>query len=99
MTCPHCSPPKIHDVAVVLAGPDDVRRGLCGWAGMIAGSFRFDGLGIRVTRAGKLTVTWPARRGHPWVIPIEPEIFARVEAAVLKEYAAARAKAGPRATP
>lgn len=88
--CPRCAVPAIYDLVVILAGPDDVRGGLLGWASAVIGSFRVDGLAIRVTLDGKRAVTWPSRRGHATVMPVEPELFRRVEAAVLAAYARQR---------
>lgn len=96
LPCPRCAAPEIHDIAVVLARPDDVRTGLLAWASAIVGTFRIDGLAVRITRAGKFTVTWPEHRGHPTVIPVEPELFRQVEAAVIGGYTAAKAKAARR---
>ena len=74
--CPACSSAEIHDVAIILAGPDDVVRGLCGWASAIVGAFRIDGIGIRTTTAGDMRVTMPSRKDgagrlHAIVMPVE----------------------------
>lgn len=99
LPCPRCAVPEIHDVVVVLAGPDDVRRGLCGWASVIVGSFRIDGIAIRATAEdGDLRITMPSRKDgvgrlHPIVMPTEPALLRKIEAVVLAEYCAARTRA------
>jgi DNA-binding cell septation regulator SpoVG len=103
LPCPLCTEPEIHDVSVTLAGPDDVRSGLCGWASAIVGHLRIDGIAIRRTEAGDFRITMPARKDgagklHAIVMPIEPALLRRIEAVVLAEYCSARTRAGWRAT-
>jgi hypothetical protein len=81
-------------VAVALASEEHERTGLVGWASGLVGIFRVDGLAVRLTRAGALAVSWPARRGHPTVIPVDPELFRQVEAAVITAFITARCKVG-----
>jgi hypothetical protein len=101
LPCPRCSVPEIHDIGVVLAGPDDVRRGLCGWASAIIGLFRIDGIAIRASAgdAGNFRITMPARKDgagrlHAIVMPVEPELLRRIEAVVLAAYCSERTRAG-----
>jgi hypothetical protein len=81
---------------LLLASDQQERTGLLGWASAVIGIFRVDGLSVRLNRNGALSVSWPARRGHPTVIPAEPALFEQVEAVVIRAYIFERAKAGRR---
>ena len=55
---------SISDVRFTSADPRQARRGLVGWiSATVNGSFRLDGLTLRRTRAGKLVLSFPCRRG------------------------------------
>lgn len=96
--CPMCGEPAIHEVAVVLASPDDFRRGLMGWANVILGPVRIDGISIRRAEEEDLRIRMPARKDaagrlHATVMPVEPELLQRIEAVVLDAYCAALTRA------
>ncbi len=94
-SCPQCGsgpgPLPIHDVEVYPAlDPRHRATGLIGWAAVLVGPFRFDGLAIRRRQDGLWIVTWPARRDsagrlHPCVIAIDDDVRQHVADAVLAE--------------
>ncbi len=88
----HSSGPEIHSVRYSPAGAEDQRRGLLGWIRCTLGRVVLDGITVRRTQAGRLTLSFPARRGrggesHAYVRPlddrarlaIEREIFAAID--------------------
>ncbi len=91
--CPRCGAQAaalpIHDVEILPAfDPNHRTTGLIGWARILIGPFRIDGLAVRRRLDGRWIVTWPARRDaagrmHPSVIPIDDEVRRRVEDVVL----------------
>ena len=73
------------------AGPRDRATGLLGWVTCTVGLLVLDGIAVRRTRGGRLTLSFPARRGrggesHAYIRPlddcarlaIEREVFAAI---------------------
>ncbi len=87
------SAPWVSDVSFAPASPADVRRGLIGFvSATIDGVLRLDGLTLRKSRAGHVSISFPCRRDrrgrkHHLVRPIGPGL----ERAILE---ALRVKAG-----
>lgn len=76
---------------------EDERRGMLGFLSLDFGDLVLDGLVIRRTLEGRLTIAWPERRdrsgrGHPIVRPRDDEARRRIEKAV---FGAAVAEGAP----
>jgi len=70
------------------AGVDDECRGLLGWVTCTVGDLVLDGIAIRRTLAGKLTLSFPTRRGrggehHAYVRPLDDRVRLAIEREVL----------------
>ncbi len=78
----------ISNVRLTPASADDQSRGLLGWLSLTAGLLRLDGLTLRRTRRGRLTVSYPVRldgkgRMHPVVWPVDVRARRTIEHAIL----------------
>ena len=59
------APVTISNIRFVAAGPDDVATGLLGYvSAVLNGALRLDGLALRRTAEGRLTLSFPFRRDH-----------------------------------
>jgi hypothetical protein len=56
------SPARVSDVRFVEASAHDVSRGLLGWVAFSIEGLRIDAVAVRRTRAGHVTLSWPAHR-------------------------------------
>ena len=80
---------RITDIRFSSAPPELERTGLCGWIALtLDGRIRVDGLTLRRTATGRLTLSFPARRDdagrqHPYVRPLDDEARRDVEEQVL----------------
>ena len=79
--------PSIADVRFTPAPPADVAMGLLGWSSFELDSVRLDGVAVRRTRGGRLTLSFPVRRDsqggkHHAVRPADDEARRAIEAAV-----------------
>jgi len=66
---------------------DDERRGLLGFLSLTYGDLILDGVTVRRTADGRMTLSWPERRdrhgrAHPYLRPISDEARRRIEHAV-----------------
>jgi hypothetical protein len=66
---------------------DDARRGLLGFLSLAYGDLILDGVAVRRTADGRMTLSWPERRdrlgrAHPYLRPISDEARRRIEHAV-----------------
>ena len=73
---------------IFTSAPDG--HGLLGYVACRVGDLQLDGLAIRRTRSGKLTVAFPCRRDrrgrmHPLVRPVGPGVEAAILAALAGE--------------
>lgn len=86
------SAPSVTSVRYTPSGERDRESGLLGWVTCTVGDLVLDGITVRRTRMGRLTLSFPARRGrggenHAYVRPlddrarlaIEREIFAAID--------------------
>ncbi len=73
---------RVTDVKFAPGADRDIERGLLGYLVVtLNGGLRLDGLTLRRTRAGKLVVSFPRRRGG--VRPLDDTARRAIEAAVL----------------
>jgi len=77
----------VTDVRMTLAPKADAERGLFAFVSCTYGDLRLDGLTLRRTRGGPLTVSFPARkdgagREHPFLRPLTSAARHRIEAQV-----------------
>jgi len=80
----------LRDLRLTRAPRHLARAGLLCWARGRLGRLQLDGLAVRVTRRGRLVVTWPVRRDsrghdHRVVWPVDPSVREAVRAQVLAE--------------
>lgn len=79
---------SISQVRLVRAAPADMATGLLGWVSLVLGDLlRLDGLTLRRTSNGLLTLSFPARRDasgrqHAIVRPIDDAVRREIEEAV-----------------
>ena len=75
----------VTDVRLTTCDPKSRRRGLLGYLTfMLNGALRFDGVALRRTAAGQLSLTFPARRDrqgndHPYVRPVDQGVRSEIE--------------------
>lgn len=79
--------PKIHIRSWVKGSDDDIRRGLLGFLSLEYGQLILDGVVLRRTARGKLTLSYPARtdragRRHAYIRPIDDEARIQIEKAI-----------------
>ena len=77
----------VHDLVLTRAGKNEAQRGLLGYLACRVGALHLDGLTLRRTRRGRLTVSFPCRRDrhgrkHYLVRPADPGVEAAILAAV-----------------
>ena len=78
---------QVSDVRLTPASAVDVEAGLYGYVTLVYGDLRLDGLTLRRTQRGNLTISFPARRDrrgrdHPLVRPIDDATRREIEAQV-----------------
>ena len=66
------------------AGPRDRATGLLGWVTCTVGDLVLDGITVRRTRHGRLTLSFPARRGrggesHAFIRPLDDRARLAIE--------------------
>ncbi len=81
---------RLRDLRLTRAPRHLVHAGLLCWARGRLGRVLVDGLAVRMSRAGRLHVTWPTRRDssgrqHRLVWPIDRSVREAVRAQVLAE--------------
>lgn len=74
----------------IAGSDDDVRGGLLGYVSIIFGDVVIDGLTVRRTAGGRLTLSFPERRDrqgrrHPYVRPVDDDARRRIERAIFGE--------------
>ena len=80
----------ITDVRFVAAEERDVERGLIGFvSAKLNHSLQIDGLALRRTRDGRLTISFPARRDtagrqHHFLRPLNDQIRREIEEQILR---------------
>ncbi len=80
---------QVDEVRFVAAGPWDQERGLLGYVSFrLNRGLRIDGVTVRRTRRGKLTLSFPARRGLTgceffFVRPTDSRVREEIERQVL----------------
>ena len=80
--------PSVTDIRFTEAGRHDQRDGLLGYVSfLLEGSVRVDGVAVRMTRDGRRTLSFPAKRTargveHPFVRPISTASREAIEAQV-----------------
>jgi len=70
----------------------DIRTGLLGFVSVYYGDVVLDGLTVRQTADGRLTLSFPERRDrrggrHPYIRPVDDAARQRIEKAILSEAA------------
>ena len=79
----------VSEVRFTSAHADDGGRGLLGFLSCVVyGQLRLDGLTLRRTRDGRLTLSYPERRdgagrGHPYIRPVNDQARRAIETDVL----------------
>jgi len=81
------SSPNIRIRSWVRGSDEDIRSGLLGYVSIYVGDFVLDGLTVRQTVAGRLTLSFPERRDrrggrHPYIRPIDDAARQRIERAI-----------------
>lgn len=82
--------PTIRIRSWVRGSDDDIRSGLLGYVSVFYGDLILDGLTVRRTADGRLTLSFPERRDrqgrrHPYVRPLDDDARRRIERAVFAE--------------
>lgn len=82
------SDPLIKLRSWVRGSDSDMRSGLLGFVSVIYGDLILDGLTIRRTAEGRLTISYPERRDgrgrrHPLFRPIDDDARLRIEKAII----------------
>ena len=82
------STPEIRIRTWVRASDNDVRSGLLGYISVFIGDLVLDGIVLRRTAGGRLTLSFPARtdrmgRRHPYVRPVDDGARQAIEATIL----------------
>jgi hypothetical protein len=82
-------PLRLTDVRFTAAPVDLVETGLLGWiTAVIGGVLRVQGLALRRTASGRLTISYPTRTDrngleHPFLAPVDDEARRHVEDQIL----------------
>jgi hypothetical protein len=82
---------RIANVRLTTSSPEDVGLGLLGWVSCVLnGTVRLDGLTLRRTRHGRLTVSFPVRldgkgRRHSMISPIDDRARRMIEREILAQ--------------
>jgi DNA-binding cell septation regulator SpoVG len=76
--------------AWVRGSDEDLRSGLIGFVSLFYGDLVLDGLTVRRTADGRLTLSFPERRDrhgrrHPYVRPLDDDARQRIERVVFGE--------------
>lgn len=77
--------PRISNVVIATAASDSVSSGLLGWVSFdIDEALRVDGVALRRRLDGRLTLSFPCRRGksggsHPYLRPLDAQARAVIE--------------------
>ena len=84
------SDPSIKVRSWVKGSDDDIRSGLLGFISLFYGDIVLDGLTVRRTADGRLTISYPQRRDgkgrrHPIVRPVDDAARLRIERAIFGE--------------
>lgn len=93
--------PAISRPTFIAATREQRGSGILGWTSfIIADSVRVDGVAVRRTAAGRLALSWPARRDragidHPYVRPIDDTTRRQLEDAILRALGLAPAEGQP----
>ena len=91
----------VADVAFVAATAVDRASGLLGWIAVtVVGGLRIDGITLRRTREGRLTLSFPERtdragRRHALVRPVNAEARRALEGAIFDALGLVRAEDAP----
>ena len=86
-------PIRLGDIRLTAAGPDLQKTGLLGWVTCtINGCLRLDGITLRRTAAGRLTLSFPARKDrsgviHPFLKPLDDATRVEIERQILGQLA------------
>jgi len=81
---------RIANVRFVAAPREEVKRGLLGWVSLVLNdAVQLDGLTLRRTLEGRLTLSFPARRDaagcqHAFVRPLDNASRCEIEAQVFR---------------
>ena len=84
------SPLEVTDVSLHSARPDEAAVGLLGWVSCtVNSSLRLDGITLRRTMDGRLTLSFPARRDRsgreqPYIRPLDRVARREVEYQILR---------------
>ena len=73
---------SVSDVRFSPAAEVEVATGLLGWVSFELDYVRLDGVAVRRTRDGRLALSYPRRRQHRFVRPLNEETRRAIEAAV-----------------
>lgn len=71
----------------VRGSDEDERAGLIGYLSLLYGDLVLDGVTVRRTADGRITLSWPAKRdrsgrGHAYVRPLDDAARRRIEKAI-----------------
>jgi hypothetical protein len=72
-------PLQLTCIRFTTASPEDETHGLLGFVRFHLGGIAVDGVTLRRTREGRLTLSWPAPRGFPLVRPLDDEARRTIE--------------------
>ena len=84
------NPLRVSGVRMIAASPDDVESGLLGWLEVeLNDTLQLDGLTLRRTSDGRLTISYPARtdsrgRRHSYARPLDDHARRDIERQVLE---------------
>lgn len=79
----------ISNVRFTAAGPEEITSGLIGYVSVtLNGSLRLDGLALRRTADGRMTISYPSRkdgsgRKHPLIRPLDDASRKELETQIL----------------
>ena len=79
---------QVSDVRFSAAGVELRREGLLGWVTCTVGNLVLDGITVRRTREGRLTLSFPARRGrggeqHAYIRPLDDRVRQAIECEII----------------
>lgn len=75
---------EITDVVFTPARTADIATGLLGYVRfVIGGAVAIDGVTVRRTTAGRITLSFPKRRDHPIVHPTSAAVRSHIEQSVM----------------
>ena len=81
----------VHSVRITLSSSRDRREGLLAYVRVALGPFKADGITIRRTLAGRVTISYPTRiardgSAHPYFLPTDPAAREAFEKEILDAY-------------